>query len=828
MAMATPISDNTIRVKIMSFNMHGFHQGCPVLDDMIELFNPDVLLLQEHWLTPANLNKFDSHFTNYFSFGCSAMSTVVETGMLRGRPFGGVICLVKNNLRSITHTIHCDDRFAIIKIGNCIIINVYLPCIGSTNREIVCEDLLSEVDVWCQANSDCNVVIAGDFNTDLDSADNVARSVTHFAECYSLLRCDNLSANNYHPTYVNLALNQQSRIDYILASPDCNVRDFTVVDPDINFSDHLPLFADIKCSVSPRNTNKDSHTGLTQKQLRWDQADLASYYYHSGSLLNPLLAKLDDFLIRYDKDEVTVNDIAVIVERAYHDITDALASCAKQFVPERKKSFYKFWWDEELDILKQASIDSNRLWTASGKPRHGPIFDKRQKARLQYRNRIREGKRTNDQFYTNELHDALLRKDGPAFWKCWRSKFTSNNKCPEVEGHVDADIIAEKFVQHFSKSYSCNNEKQQDALREDYCNLRVNYTGFTVSDQLAFNTEIVSKIIHELKGGKAADIDGLTSEHLLFSHPVLVVIISRLFQLILHSQYIPSGFKRSYIVPIPKPRDTRTKAMMCDDFRGIAITPILCKVFEYCFLDRFHTLLLTGDNQFGFKKGIGCTHAIYSCRNIVDHFVNSGSTVNICALDLSKAFDKVNHHALFIKLMRRHIPVKLLTILENLFSCCYSCIKWDSAWSTVFEINFGVRQGSVLSPFLFAVYLDDLSKLCSPFDACYIILYADDILLISPSITNLERLLHRCEHELAWLDMSINLKNNHPVYESALAVMQRVLSLLVLQVAAYHGWRKFGTSGALCQIKVAQVLVGRGQARIFFVPLMLFLERLEG
>ena len=71
---------------------------------------------------------------------------------------------------------------------------------------------------------------------------------------------------------------------------------------------------------------------------------------------------------------------------------------------------------------------------------------------------------------------------------------------------------------------------------------------------------------------------------------------------------------------------------------------------------------------------------------------------------------------------------------------------------------FGVRQGSVLSPFLFAVYLDDLSKLCSPFDACYIILYADDILLISPSITNLERLLHRCEHELFWLDMSINLK----------------------------------------------------------------------
>jgi len=64
----------------------------------------------------------------------------------------------------------------------------------------------------------------------------------------------------------------------------------------------------------------------------------------------------------------------------------------------------------------------------------------------------------------------------------------------------------------------------------------------------------------------------------------------------------------------------------------------------------------------------------------------------------------------------------------------------------------------VLSPFLFAVYLDDLTKLCSSFNARYNILYADDILLIIQSGANLERLLHRCKHELAWLDMSINFK----------------------------------------------------------------------
>ena len=62
---------------------------------MITQYDPDVILLQEHWLTPAKLHLFDSHFVNYFSFGSLAMMKHVEVGMLRGRLFGGVIILIK-------------------------------------------------------------------------------------------------------------------------------------------------------------------------------------------------------------------------------------------------------------------------------------------------------------------------------------------------------------------------------------------------------------------------------------------------------------------------------------------------------------------------------------------------------------------------------------------------------------------------------------------------------------------------------------------------------------------------------------------------------------
>ena len=111
----------------------------------------------------------------------------------------------------------------------------------------------------------------------------------------------------------------------------------------------------------------------------------------------------------------------------------------------------------------------------------------------------------------------------------------------------------------------------------------------------------------------------------------------------------------------------------------------------------------TSDNQFGFKKGVGCTYAISSVRKVVDNYVANGSTANLCAIDVSKAFDKVNHYALLSKLIKKMIPRELLLLLENWLPGCYLCIKWHSAWSEFFRLDFGVRQGSVLSPLLFAL-----------------------------------------------------------------------------------------------------------------------------
>ena len=95
-------------------------------------------------------------------------------------------------------------------------------------------------------------------------------------------------------------------------------------------------------------------------------------------------------------------------------------------------------------------------------------------------------------------------------------------------------------------------------------------------------------------------------------------------------------------------------------------------------------VISTQNNQFDFKKGLGCNHAIFTVRRVVENFVNGGNTVHLCSIDLSKAFDKVNHHALFMKLMKRNLPVVLLDLLENWLQNCFSCIKWNHVFFRYF------------------------------------------------------------------------------------------------------------------------------------------------
>ena len=94
-----------------------------------------------------------------------------------------------------------------------------------------------------------------------------------------------------------------------------------------------------------------------------------------------------------------------------------------------------------------------------------------------------------------------------------------------VDGCVDLEVIANNFGHYFAETYSPNSINRAALLHEEYLSLRESYFGCPLEDYGTFDTELVSKIIYDLKCGKAPDINGLTAEHLIQANPILPVIL---------------------------------------------------------------------------------------------------------------------------------------------------------------------------------------------------------------------------------------------------------------------------------------------------------------
>ena len=117
----------------------------------------------------------------------------------------------------------------------------------------------------------------------------------------------------------------------------------------------------------------------------------------------------------------------------------------------------------------------------------------------------------------------------------------------------------------------------------------------------------------------------------------------------------------------------------------------------------------TSKQQLGFKAGHGCDMSTFVVQESINYFLENGNEIVFgCFLDLSKAYDRVNHALLFMKLVERHIPTFIVKFLRNWYREQDLYVKWNSSKSTSFKTSNGVRQGSVLSPALFNVYIDDL------------------------------------------------------------------------------------------------------------------------
>ena len=154
---------------IVSFNARGTNQGDIVLNQLCNDLMPCVIFIQEHWLSSVNsdiLLNFSVHYVCFFS---SSMDKIVSTGILRGRPFGGVAIMIRNDLVTRASLVAKSDRMIIVLLGDILLVNIYASSANCTDEKtLINTDLLSVIDEALENfNADYRLVIGGDFNTDL-------------------------------------------------------------------------------------------------------------------------------------------------------------------------------------------------------------------------------------------------------------------------------------------------------------------------------------------------------------------------------------------------------------------------------------------------------------------------------------------------------------------------------------------------------------------------------------------------------------------------------------------------------------------------------------
>lgn len=774
--------------------MHGFSQGFPFINDFCNSNNqPDILFIQEHWLTPANMYKLNLFHTNYINYGISAMEEAVEHSILKGRPFGGVSILMKQCLTKYTKFVECRNKFVLLVIGTTVLINVYLPSVNTRIESEVLYDLLNEINEVLETafitigTRIVDLIVGGDFNTNLDSKSIANRYVEQFMSQYMLIDCNSVIRRNIPYTYYHDSLQQFSVIDYFLISNCLSSRliEFRIEDNLINLSDHMPLIMVIGIELVDEvqcisHTSSDDNLGVTKnaptciKQLDWVSSRKTDYYELTRNSFIPIFDNILELHQRVFSKDNNVELFNTEIESIYKHIVSALSVSAHKSISIKKVNFTKFWWDAEMNILKARSVEAHKTWVNAGRPRQGNIFIEKQKHKRIYKVTINSKKKLSDSVFSTKLYDQLIDQNQHSFWKLWNSKFKKSKStgCTpiSIDGLTDEKLIANKFAENFGKICKPKDKPIADHLKDiqDFYKNIDNCKSFSDSSLIHIDTDKMQNIITDtLHEGKAAGFDGLSSEHLIYSHPIVTASLSKLFSVMIKCNYVPDDFGVGITVPIPKEINKGANSRL-DQFRGITILPIISKMFECVLLEFLKPYLKTEESQFGFKKGNSCAHAIYTVRKTVEAFCLNGSTVNLCSLDISKAFDKINHVKLLLKLIDRNVPRECILLLKCWYSKIQCCVRWGNTLSHFVKLTAGVRQGGILSPYLFAIYVNDVlinlkySKLgCHLKGFCFnSVMYADDLIILSISLTDLRKMINICKEALDIVELDLNVNKS--------------------------------------------------------------------
>ena len=264
-----------------------------------------------------------------------------------------------------------------------------------------------------------------------------------------------------------------------------------------------------------------------------------------------------------------------------------------------------------------------------------------------------------------------------------------------------------------------------------------------------------------MKNSKAPGIDNIVNEYLKTTLAKFLPYYVKLFNVIFDSGESPDRWTVGIIKALYKnkgdPKDP-------DNYRAISLVSSLGKVFTAILNTRLNSFsdennIISGV-QGGFRSGYSTQDNIFILYCLISIFLSKKKKLFCTFIDFKKAFDTVWRAGLWKKLIKSNIKGKMFKIIHSMYNNIKSCVEVSGEYSDFFSCDVGVRQGENLSPFLFAIYLNDLEDFLSQncdvglktlddisfeninvYLKLFLLLYADDTVIFAESHEELQQAL---------------------------------------------------------------------------------------
>jgi endonuclease/exonuclease/phosphatase family metal-dependent hydrolase len=282
--------------------------------------------------------------------------------------------------------------------------------------------------------------------------------------------------------------------------------------------------------------------------------------------------------------------------------------------------------------------------------------------------------------------------------------------------------------------------------------------------------EVVS-VIRNLRNGKAAGMDGITSEVLKYGGPVLWKCVWFLCRACFRSERIPKDWCDGLICMLYKDGDKENPL----NYRGITLLSVMYKVYASILNIRLmkwsEEQSKLADEQNGFRPHRSCTDHLFALSEMIRIRKSRGESTYCAFIDLKKAYDRVFRNGLWVQLWNIGVKGKMWRVLTQIYKRVRSSVLVNGVQSRWFDLSIGLRQGCVLSPFLFDVFINPLvekvkavhggitfkgSEMC-------VLMFADDIVLVSHSAVKLQQMLKAVESFCGQMKCEVNVKKTEVV-----------------------------------------------------------------